>query len=253
MPSLTRRPRLLELHHRHMALVGREHMDGLDTDVKEAVRDPAWFEGLGSSIDVFGACGPLHERAGLTPSERLRNSYVPQVQQQRQYVGALPPKLDLAAQPPLSTRRNLRGRSEKVAVATRKFDDNHSVNAKRMGRTLIALRHGDDSTTTKRHVYEFTQKELRYNKYVEPYELAGMARVVRNIKKVEQPAWRIEESVWKARAKWADSGTWLDTPDVYWQAFQLDLARALTSHGLIKFIHQVAPPMARFHSEHVSQ
>eukprot|EP00966_Prymnesium_polylepis_P035638 827789-Prymnesium_polylepis.1 len=75
MPSLVHRPRLLDLHTRHMALVGK-----LTSDLEAAVLDTEWYAGLQSSVDVFSACGPMHERAGLTPTQRL-TTIVPLVQQ----------------------------------------------------------------------------------------------------------------------------------------------------------------------------
>ena len=78
MPSLVHRPRLLDLHTRHMALVGK-----LTSDLEAAVLDTEWYAGLQNSVDVFSACGPMHERAGLTPTQRLTTSFVPLVQQVR--------------------------------------------------------------------------------------------------------------------------------------------------------------------------
>ena len=58
-------------------------------------------------------------------------------------------------------------------------------------------------------------------------------------RKRDEPAkkeWRLEESAWKARAAWSDSGTFLDTEETYRKAFALDWSRALRSHGLAAYI-----------------
>ena len=80
----------------------------------------------------------------------------------------------------------------------------------------------------------------RRHRYVKPERLAQV--VVYSAggrRKRDEPAkkeWRLEESAWKARAAWSDSGTFLDTEETYRKAFALDWSRALRSHGLAAYI-----------------
>lgn len=60
--------------------------------------------------------------------------------------------------------------------------------------------------------------------------------VARTPRAVEVREWRLEESVWQVRSAWADSGTFIDTPETYEKAFNLDWSHALRSHGLVKYI-----------------
>jgi len=81
---------------------------------------------------------------------------------------------------------------------------------------------------------------LVWNRYVRPEHLAQV--VVYSAggrRKRDEPAkkeWKLEESAWKARAAWADSGSFLDTEETYRKAFALDWSRALRSHGLAAYI-----------------
>ena len=80
----------------------------------------------------------------------------------------------------------------------------------------------------------------RRHRYVRPEHLAQV--VVYSAggrRKRDEPAkkeWKLEESAWKARAAWADSGSFLDTEETYRKAFALDWSRALRSHGLAAYI-----------------
>ena len=75
MPTLSQRPRLLELHARHMEHVGRLS-DELDAEVGRTP-NAEWHAGIRRSLDVFASCGPLHERGGKTPTARLHSGMVP--------------------------------------------------------------------------------------------------------------------------------------------------------------------------------
>ena len=50
--------------------------------------------------------------------------------------------------------------------------------------------------------------------------------------------WRLEESAWKVRNQWADSGNYYDTEDVYRRAFEHDWLLAVNAHGLARFIQR---------------
>jgi hypothetical protein len=85
-----------------------------------------------------------------------------------------------------------------------------------------------------------TDRLSRRHRYVMPEHLAQV--VVYSAggrRKRDEPVkkeWRLEESAWKARAAWSDSGSFLDTEETYRKAFALDWSRALRSHGLAAYI-----------------
>ncbi len=77
---------------------------------------------------------------------------------------------------------------------------------------------------------------MLWNRYCAPTQLVEVVRVEAKAKVQQRKQWRIEDSCWRKRSAWADSGSFLDTEETYRKAFRLDWARALRSHGLAAYI-----------------
>jgi len=110
--------------------------------------------------------------------------------------------------------------------------------------TLYALAHFEAGRASRQpadgrcgEAVERLTQELQWNRYRPPERaLQLVSRKARVAKAKVEKAWCLEESCWKARAAWSDSGTFYDTEEVFEKAFSLDWSRALRSHGLAAYI-----------------
>lgn len=83
--------------------------------------------------------------------------------------------------------------------------------------------------------------ELQRNRFIEPQEALKFVVTTaqpRVVKKKVKTAWCLEESIWKTRSQWADSGTFYDTEEAYRKAFETDWARAIVAHKLADYIRK---------------
>lgn len=137
---LRRRPKLLELHERHLGLVGKVDVPA------EVVREPEWLATLSGSIDVFRSCGPMHERGGWTASERLHSKVVPPSSESQEEMHAatkvLPPTPLLEAHTKLTEAPDLVGAPESKVKAAADFDARHAKFRAQMESTLVTLHRG---------------------------------------------------------------------------------------------------------------
>ena len=130
-----------------------------------------------------------------------------------------------------------------VALAKQgsEFDAEHKVLAKDAYRSLLPLVAPSASVARQAEDYYRKLEELKRHRFKVPpttMEPVGTdSPRVAGVKKAEQPKpWRLEDSIWKNRPKWADSADFHDTNSMYERAFTLDWSRALRSHKLANFI-----------------
>ncbi|KAL1529152.1 hypothetical protein AB1Y20_000111 [Prymnesium parvum] len=128
LPALSRRPRLLELHTRHLGLVGKSA-----AELAAGTDDPLSLEGALRTLDVFRACGPLHERGGATPALRL------------------------ASESPQDA-----GETEAPSSEAGGAELELSAHEAKLERTMAALQRGDPNTRTKRAACARAYANLRY-------------------------------------------------------------------------------------------
>ena len=143
-----------------------------------------------------------------------------------------PPPRGLPAGRPLRVLAELNGVPLRLHKPASEFDERHSE------RTRRAVAGFDTEPPGAGDALGFTRRlrAIQRNKFVEPIELARVERIAAKERKVEVKEWRLEESVWKKRAGWADSGSFLDTDEAYERAFNIDWSMALRAHGLAHYI-----------------
>lgn len=151
---------------------------------------------------------------------------------------------------PLKIIAEMNGAPPWTVIRAGRFDARQRVRSAKAQQSLsprMALRLQPIQHTTLRN-------ELQRTKFVEPDSApgntwqdrpltAGMFHIYRHDGPVEvrppsPKAWKLEESIWKGRSKWADSGSFLDTEEVYDKAFSLDWSQALRAHGLAQYIRK---------------
>jgi hypothetical protein len=88
--------------------------------------------------------------------------------------------------------------------------------------------------------------DMRRNRYVDMSRLSAPAAAIepkkphrKSIQAVSTTTWRLADSIWKMRPKWADSKSFYDDEACHDAAFSLDWSRALRSHRLALIIAKV--------------
>ena len=66
---------------------------------------------------------------------------------------------------------------------------------------MWAHRRGDGQTRTKRLAFRSSRNALRWNKWVEPYDIVIPERDAGKGRKRDGNTWRLEESAWKVRER----------------------------------------------------
>lgn len=129
----------------------------------------------------------------------------------------------------------------KVGSAADRFDRAHQRRWDHAEGLILALS-GDTTHLAKQEALHDVTIEIFRGRYAEPVELTGIRRYERRSAKVKPPAakraWKLEDSIWKPRVKWADSKGFWDSDDVERSMFECDWARAI-SCGLSKTIYRM--------------
>jgi len=115
----------------------------------------------------------------------------------------------------------------KVADAADSFDKLHTQRWDQAEGLIFSLQR-DPTHIAKQDAYSLATMELMMSRFKEPIELQGVKRYgTRGPKQKARKSWKLEESIWAPRTKWADSRTFWDTDDVERKMFDHDWRRAL--------------------------
>ena len=167
-----------------------------------------------------------------------------------------------AAPQPTSARFSMPGRpgqpihaSDELVKASAKFDEGHRARTRASynGLTKLWRDGGEEGPLYTQHFFKELDK-IKYNRIhdtvrdkekqrsnvlvphdFQPYVPKKTPDSTFKIESTKN-AWRLEDSIWKMRVKWADSRSFYDTPACYERAFSFDWSRALRAHKLAAYI-----------------
>ena len=126
---------------------------------------------------------------------------------------ALPPFRSLPTGRPLRVLGELNGVSPRLLPPASEFDQRHYNHTKNAIRALeVSTQAVCPDTAT---LFTSRIRAIQRNRYLEPHELQVIVRHEVRRKQVVVKQWCLEESIWQKRSAWSDSGTFLDTVEMY--------------------------------------
>ena len=118
------------------------------------------------------------------------------------------------------------------------FDRQHARRWDRAENALFSL--GRDRTHLgMQDAYQVAVMELAMSRFSVPSEIAGVERFAKRERaaKVKKP-WKLVDSIWKPRVKWADSKDFWDTEELERKVFDCDWARSMQC-GIGRYIYRM--------------
>jgi len=123
----------------------------------------------------------------------------------------------------------------RTADAADAFDRSYHKRWDEAESVLVSLSR-DLTHLAKRDAFEIATMELMMSRYKEPVELERITRYAARARKPKpRKPWRLEDSIWAPRVKWADSRDFWDTDDVEKKMFERDWGRAVAC-GIGRYI-----------------
>ena len=242
-------PRLYELHKRHLQpLAPRD-------DFLEEAQMSNWAAGIASTLDIWArAPPPIADTPVISSSSTSTRPdaelYAPILK--RPCFAELAEPRGPPTSRPLCTIAELRKRPLPTIAAAARFDERHLRHMDRSSACFARFQQPAGCSSSPRprvpsvitsghhdRIFGTSVREMQRNKFVEPHVLKLTPLRSGNSRpkpKEQAKTWKLEESIWKTRSAWSDSGTFYDTVEVYERAFNLDWSQALRSHSLANFI-----------------